>query len=78
MKKFYIDYISKIDGDVTHVWLYARSKEHAKNEVKHEYWDVQPCWALLFNRFTACTGPNVDLYEHSLAQVPPLFGAGVV
>ena len=41
MKKFYIDYISKIDGDVTHVWLYARSKEHAKNEVKHEYWDVQ-------------------------------------
>ena len=41
MKKFHIDYISKIDGDVTHVWLYARSKEHAKNEVKHEYWDVQ-------------------------------------
>jgi hypothetical protein len=40
MKKWKVSYLDKHD-DLTNVWVYANSKEDAKQEVMHEYWDVE-------------------------------------
>lgn len=40
MKKYYVDYIDTSD-DLCHVWVEASSKEDAKRQVKHEYWDIK-------------------------------------
>ena len=39
MKRFNIDYIDK-SGDLCHVWVTAASKEDAKIQARHEYWDI--------------------------------------
>ena len=39
MKRYYIDYYTK-EGDYCHIWVYARSKEDAEEEARHEWWDI--------------------------------------
>lgn len=38
--KYYIDYLDKSD-DLTHVWVEAESREDARRQVLHEYWDIK-------------------------------------
>lgn len=37
--KFYVDYLD-MNGDLSHVWTIADSKEEAISHVKHDYWDI--------------------------------------
>ena len=37
--KYIIDYRT-LEGDLAHVWLDARSKNDAKEQLRREYWDV--------------------------------------
>ena len=39
MKKYKITYTSKSDGDCCSVWTYARDREDAMEQVRHDYWD---------------------------------------
>ena len=39
MKKYYIDYMDK-EGDLSHVWVNADSKQDAEAKAKREYWNI--------------------------------------
>lgn len=40
MKKYTVHYYDN-SGDYCHVWVMARNKEHAIDQVRDEYWDIQ-------------------------------------
>ena len=37
--RYYVDYMDK-EGDLSHVWVNADSKQDAESKVKREYWDI--------------------------------------
>ena len=39
MDKYVVKYTDK-GGDLSSVWVYAGSKEEAKQNAKNEYWDI--------------------------------------
>jgi hypothetical protein len=39
MDKYMVKYTDK-SGDLSSVWVYAGSKEEAKQNAKNEYWDI--------------------------------------
>lgn len=37
--RYYVDYMDK-EGDLSHVWVNADSKQDAEAKAKREYWDI--------------------------------------
>lgn len=47
MAKFYVNYISKTDGDCCKVWVEAGSAEEAREKARSEHWDIDTIIAVI-------------------------------